>query len=811
LQEYINPSPGREKGVPPSRDRHLHAQKLLASLKLALETADGKMAVSQSTSAGIYLEFEGEPGFPLRVQSLENRVQGVKLLNIRTRLTGDQETQLATVFVPSKKRAFFSKKISSYGSEDTKPDSEGKVKPANERLVASINDIRGVILDSFWTDDSDLMPKESPRWIEIWLSTTSDSDIETIRAKLAVLGLKEGARHPVLKFPERSVILALASRPMLLSLLDSSEYVAEFKAAREPITYFLDIANSDQSDHVSDLLDRLVCDDSAGVRVCLLDTGVNSGHPLIAPILSQSDCQAIDPSWGTHDHCRHGTKMAGIATYGDLQDALTTASAVTVRHKLESVKIVPPHDGNHEDLWGDVTAQGIYLAEIEGPGRKRIICLAITAPCKSDRGRPTSWSAKLDQLASGVGDETKRLILVSAGNVRDEDWAAYPNSNHTSDIHDPAQAWNALSVGAFTNKVQISHPDFFNYSPIAVAGTLSPTSSTSCTWTHNKWPIKPEVVFEGGNIAKDLNGDPAEIDDLLVLSTRRDFQLNQFAPFGSTSAAVAKAAQFAAGVLCEYPDLWPETVRGLTVHSADWTEGMKGHFPCKNKGDYEHLLRTYGYGVPDIDLALHCLKNRLTLVSESALQPFRKKGTTYSSNELQLYELPWPVEALQELGAAKVTMRVTLSYFIEPSPGEKGWDRRYGYASHGLRFDVNNAVETKEEFVKRINKAARDEEEKAPNTPSAYSHWLLGDQRNVGSVHSDVWTGTGAQLASSNMIAVRPSVGWWSERPHLGRWDRSARYSLIVSIHTPTQSVDVYTPVLQAVTQPIPIQVESSF
>jgi len=26
--------------------------------------------------------------------------------------------------------------------------------------------------------------------------------------------------------------------------------------------------------------------------------------------------------------------------------------------------------------------------------------------------------------------------------------------------------------------------------------------------------------------------------------------------------------------------------------------------------------------------------------------------------------------------------RVTLSYFVEPSPGERGWDRKYGYLSH---------------------------------------------------------------------------------------------------------------------------------
>ena len=39
-------------------------------------------------------------------------------------------------------------------------------------------------------------------------------------------------------------------------------------------------------------------------------------------------------------------------------------------------------------------------------------------------------------------------------------------------------------------------------------------------------------------------------------------------------------------------------------------------------------------------------------------------------------------------------MRVTLSYFIDPSPGARGWTTRYGYESHGLRFAVRNQLET---------------------------------------------------------------------------------------------------------------------
>ena len=58
-----------------------------------------------------------------------------------------------------------------------------------------------------------------------------------------------------------------------------------------------------------------------------------------------------------------------------------------------------------------------------------------------------------------------------------------------------------------------------------------------------------------------------------------------------------------------------------------------------------------------------------------------------------------------------VRLRITLSYFIEPGAGEIGWKDKYRYQSYGLRFDVNNVGENENEFRKRINKAAREENE----------------------------------------------------------------------------------------------------
>ena len=176
------------------------------------------------------------------------------------------------------------------------------------------------------------------------------------------------------------------------------------------------------------------------------------------------------------------------------------------------------------------------------------------------------------------------------------------------------------------------------------------------------------------------------------------------------------------------------------------------------------------------------------------------------TNDLHFYQLPWPTDVLRDMGETNVTMRVTLSYFIEPGPGEVGWQDRYRYPSHALRFAINGPGESEQEFLARINLQAR-EEEGHPGTEGPQDHWLIGNARNVGSIHSDVWNGSAAELAASNLICIYPAVGWWRERKHLGRINKRARYSLIVSILTQESNIDIYTPVAAQIRAAIPVAI----
>ena len=273
-----------------------------------------------------------------------------------------------------------------------------------------------------------------------------------------------------------------------------------------------------------------------------------------------------------------------------------------------------------------------------------------------------------------------------------------------------------------------------------------------------------------------------------------------------TSASTAQAARLAALVHCAYPDFWPETTRGLLIHYADWTTAQKTRYLTDNtSAARRHLLRTCGYGVPNTQHVLNSVRNRVCLIAQETLQPYRLDGSLGKMNELCVFQLPWPREMLSALAEQAVQLRVTLSYYVEPSPAKRGWTSRYRYASHGLRFDLRRQAESAEDFGKRINLAMRGEDEviDAPDD----SGWFFGDKlRRFGSVHSDRWTGMAIDLASRDRIAVYPVVGWWRQRVQRGRCEATARFSLVISLQANDVDVDLYT-AIQAQLE-IPIQPE---
>ncbi|REC59480.1 hypothetical protein DRF65_25705 [Chryseobacterium pennae] len=86
----------------------------------------------------------------------------------------------------------------------------------------------------------------------------------------------------------------------------------------------------------------------------------------------------------------------------------------------------------------------------------------------------------------------------------------------------------------------------------------------------------------------------------------------------ATSAAAAQASWFAAKIAFQYPDAWPETVRELIIHSADWNPMMFNQIQAQqgNRKSFRNLLRTFGYGIPNLDRTLYGQESAFTFIAQ---------------------------------------------------------------------------------------------------------------------------------------------------------------------------------------------------
>jgi hypothetical protein len=382
--------------------------------------------------------------------------------------------------------------------------------------------------------------------------------------------------------------------------------------------------------------------------------------------------------------------------------------------------------------------------------------------------------------------------------------------NAVRTVENPAQSWNAITVGAMTDLTHVDASTYPNYVAIAAAGALSPSSRTSTAWS-GAWPYKPDVVAEGGNGCLE-HGLHVSVgpESVRLLTTSPDPVNEPLTESGDTSAAAAEVARLCAHISAVYPAYWPETIRALVVHGARYTPAMRGLLPVNvRKQDKINLLRTFGYGLVSAENSRSSTRRRATMVIEREFYPYRLDGSNVKLGQMQLHDLPWPRDELLALDG-EVAMRVTLSYFVEPNPARRGWQSKFRYQSYALRFAVRGATESEEMFLKRINKLERDEDDTDTHGDPDSENWTMGAQlRAKGSVHSDVWVGTAAQLATKSQIAVIPVGGWWKDWKEAGQFRTTARYALVVSLEVSesvTTAVDLYAPIAVKTTIAVPAQ-----
>jgi hypothetical protein len=717
------------------------------------------------------------------------------LLKVESSYEEGQPTR-ATVFASPEGLDNLRRKVEEFGEKNRlkKDGSEGR--PYNADLVQSIASIVEAGLRALWRSPNHKFPNTAgPIPWEVWLEK---EHANTFITEAGEYGVFIGDDH--LEFPEDIVVIATATRDALALAIRRITGVRALPAPTVTADYFDAMPIEEQADWL-DALATLTTFGNAGDPnyITLLDRGVSRAHPLIAPALDVADRHASNPAWAVEDQVGHGTQLAGLALYGDLTTALQTRIPFQIWHRLESVKIIPDAGHNPQHLLGARTREGINAAETTADRRRTFTMASTTEDDTPHDGAPTSWSSALDQLTAGVSGDKKiqRLMVVSAGNTNQNQFG---NTDYLPvcdlpdhEIESPAQAWNIISVGAYSSKNVL--PPGEPGTPLAPVGDLAPSSRTASWSSH--WPIKPDVVLEGGNWVVNGAPPPMKHPALSLLTTDHTYPQRAFTTCGETSGATALAAKAITELWSDYPDLWPETIRALFVSSARWTDQMRSHLPNNpGKGHYAPLFKRYGFGVPDMARARRSASNALTLIVQDTITPFRKSdrsGSEHVHNEMRLFSLPWPVEELRKLTNTPVTLRVALSTFIVPNPSEPARGSKFRYASHNLRFKLNRANENESDFISRISKSAEQPEGPVIEEDDG---WIFGrNRRDVGSLQIDELTCAASDLARRNILAVHPVAGWWKSKNVSDPENRSARFALIAEIDAGDVEVNLYAEV----------------
>lgn len=809
--------PARAQQRKPLRENYAaHAEALLDQLTRALgalpaPAADQRLHI-EGLKQGTVVEIstrppdEGSRTRATKVPALDFPAQDIVVLRTERR---DDRAENALLFVPDDARTFLQGRITDYGRDP------GNARRPDVDRFEVVETIASAPISSLFVGAFDITAPDVVWW-ELWVHRGLErAERVADHARAANLDVHTDR----LFFPDTTVVFVhAAAGPLAAFASRVPGAINEIRRAVGTIEPFLERGTGGlgQHDWVAELAERVVPPPDKSSVVCALDTGVAAAHALIAPGLKGA--WAYDDAWGTDDHATdggHGTGIAGLILYGDLEPYMNGRLPVELTHGVESMKLLPPRGfpATKPPSYGVVTQGAVAQVEIERPGVRRSFCIA-NSTIDFPPGRPSSWSGALDQVAAGSmpGDEAdgvpaseapKRLVLVATGNVQG---GMLADVAFSQPIEDPSQSWNALTIGGFTRKEQIPAP------PPALERVVptnhrSPFSRGSQSLPDDLTPIKPEVLFEAGNMLSDNIGFCSWHPAVSLLATGSDIVSEPLVPFWATSAAAGVAGNFIGRLQAALPERWPETHRALTVDSATWPQpirkelvGSGAHWKTTiSKAQRQKILREVGYGVPDVERAILSARNDVTLIAEAEIQPYAISGDgrTGVFNEMHFYDLPWPRRALETLENEIVTMKVTLSYFIEPNLTGRAATRPDTYRSFGLRFAIKKRSETDIAFRARIN-AAQDRDGTA--TEKEADFWLLGPKAmQAGSLHCDLWRGHAIDLAGHDAIAVYPVGGWWKSHVGQQRVIDKGRYALVISIAAPEHAIDLHTEISNTV------------
>lgn len=453
--------------------------------------------------------------------------------------------------------------------------------------------------------------------------------------------------------------------------------------------------------------------------VAVLDSGLATGHPLLAPAVG--DAQSFLPGLGADDQHGHGTHVAGIALYGDLEEVLR-AGAFVPTLRLFSGRILDANNASDDRLIENQIEEAVrYFRREYGC---RVFNLSYGDQRKPYVGRHVRGLAvTLDTLAR----ELNVLFVVPTGNFTGTDtvpadWRdEYPRYLLRTEaaLLDPAPALNVLTVGSLARWDATFNAQRYRNDPAEqpIARRDQPSPFTRSGPSVGD-AIKPELVAHGGNWALNIRtANPWTVrQGLGELSTCKDFAAGRLlAEEAGTSFAAPHIAHLAARILVEHPDADHNLLRALLVAHARWPAPCETLFPEKRE-----RLSLCGYGKVDEAALDRSTEQEVTLIATDAI-PDRCH---------HFYAVPLPAELLE---GRQRTREITVALAHTPAVRTT----RISYKSCAMEFRLVWADDL--DHVTRMFNAATSPEEYRCLVEASGAR--IGSQtRGSGTVQTDTWT-----------------------------------------------------------------------
>ena len=516
-------------------------------------------------------------------------------------------------------------------------------------------------------------------------------------------------------------------------------------------------------------------------RICILDSGINSNHPLLKTAIAESESfvQGQDVS----DDAGHGTAVAGIALYGDVEGCVNS-NFWNPQFWLFNGKILY-HDIQTGEACFDEKTIGItlhkavdYFANEHGC---RIFNLSIgneNAPYDGRHIRGIAYI--LDTLAR----KHNILFVVSAGNFKGSEepqipydsWRGeYPDYliNEVSVIIDPAPALNVLTVGSLarhnaTHEAR-RYPDEIT--------ALSPASENQPSPFTRHGPsvrgaLKPELMAQGGNLASPIKKQwNPDIRGLGVLTLNNKFVGNTLLKeISGTSFAAPYITHLAGRLLNEYPQASANLLRALLINHANLPNECNNIFSLEAQKQYKKATETknrelvreiVGYGLVDEDILYRSTENAVVLIAEDSIK----------NNSHQFYELPMPSNFLRQQISSR-EIRVTLAY----SPAVR--TTRIDYTATKINYRLVKG-DSLDQIQSSFNHDTQDETETLNDAMSDKRRIISSQIRDKGTVQTSIWL---PKRLDPNykwfVVVTRQDRGDWGESISL----EQEPYALVVTV-----------------------------